>query len=280
MKCLTLLAGCFIFLAACSTQGIAQQTTDPLNFGTAAAPIKLTTLTLNTGQSRTALRRANNWLAQPLVQVENTSANAIEYLVIEVSFPGIESGPLMLGYGQTPGHKSFLKVTEPLQPGKKVSLSVSRNTCDAVQSRLLASGISPASGSGVSARINAVVFTNKTAWFDGLLHVPDVNDPLRWKVVENLDHAGLSGSSPLFNFMPAAFRPKLTPAPCWKRIGTEWRDCCGLQVASAILVNVWGGILEPFPMSTQCEDGSFCEWIKAVGCSNDPEGEVPPVSTY
>jgi hypothetical protein len=274
MKYLTLLAGCFIFLAACSTQGIAQQTTDPRNFGT-PAPIKLTTLTLNTGQSRTALRRANNWLAQPLVQVENTSANAIEYLVIEVSFPGIESGPLMLGYGQTPGHKSFLKVTEPLQPGKKVSLSVSRNTCDAVQSRLLASGISPASGSGVSARINAVVFTNKTAWFDGLLHVPEPNNPLQWNVAQPT-RADASSATPLFNFVRAGYRlnlnPRSSPAPCWKRIGTEWRDCCGLQVASAILANVWGGILEPFPMSSQCEDGSYCEWIKAVGCSNDPTG--------
>ena len=178
MKYLALLAGCFIFLAACSTQAIAQQATDPLNVGT-AAPIKITALTLNTGKSRTALRRANNWLTQPVVQVENTSANAIEYLVIEISVPGAGSGPLMLGYGQTPGRKSFLHVTEPLQPGKKINLSVSRNTCDAVQSRLLASGVRPASGSRVSARINAVVFTNKTAWFDGLLHVLDPNDPLR-----------------------------------------------------------------------------------------------------
>ena len=274
MKYLVLLAGCFIFLAACSVQSIAQQTADPLNPGI-AAPIKVTVLPLNS--SKSVSRR---WLTQPVVQVENTSANAIEYLVIEISLPGVDSGPLMLGYGQTPGRKSFLNVTEPLQPGKKVSLSVSRNTCEAVQSRLLASGIRLASGSRVSASINAVVFTNKTAWFDGLLHVADPNDPLRWKVAENLDHAGLSGSSLLFNFMPAAFRPKATPAPCWKRIGTEWRNCCGLQVASAILVNVWGGILEPFPMSSQCEDGSFCEWTKAVGCSNDPTGGDPPVSMY
>src|SRR5215217_9382111 len=130
MKYLALLAGCIIFLAACSTQAIAQQANDPLN---SAPPIKITALTLNTRKS-TALRGANNWLTQPLVQVENTSANAIEYLVIEVSLPGADSGPLMLGYGQTPGRKSFLHVTQPLQPGNKVSLSVSRNTCDAVQS--------------------------------------------------------------------------------------------------------------------------------------------------
>jgi hypothetical protein len=265
MKYLALLAGCFIFLTAFSTQTIAQQTTDPL---------KVTALTMNTS------RRADNWLTQPLVQVENTSPTAIQYLVIEINLPGTNAGPIMLGYGQTPGRKSFLSVTEPLQPGKKVSLSVSSNACDAVQSRLLASGIRPASGSRVNARINAVVFTNETAWFDGLLHVPDRSDPLRWKVAENLDQAGLAGSSPLFNFMLAAFRPKVTPAPCWKRIGTQWVDCCGLQIASAILVNVWGGILEPFPMSTQCEDGSFCQWTKAVGCSNDPEGEVPPSSIY
>src|SRR5215211_5440167 len=115
MKYLVLLAGCFIFLTACSTQAIAQQATD--------APIKVTALTLNTDKSRTALRRADNWLTQPVVQVENISAKAIEYLVIEMRLPGADTGPIMLGYGQTPGHKSFLSVTEPLQPGKKISLS-------------------------------------------------------------------------------------------------------------------------------------------------------------
>ncbi len=276
MKYLALLAGCFIFLAACPAQSIAQQAADPIN--PAIAPIKITALPLSSG--KTVSRRDNNWLTQPVVQVENTSANVIEYLVIEIAVPGAGSGPIMLGYGQTPGRRSFLKATEPLQPGKKISLSVSRNTCDAVQSRLLASGIRPAPGSRVSARINAVVFTNKTAWFDGLLHVADPNDPLRWKVAENLDRAGVSGSSPVFDFMPAVFGPKVIPEPCWKRIGTEWVDCCGLQVASAILVNVWGGILEPFPMSSQCADGSFCHWIKAVGCSNDPTGGDPVGSTY
>lgn len=275
MKYLALLAGCFIFLTAFSVPSMAQTAAlDP----EVAPPLKVTALTLNASKTRRALK-SSEWLSQPLVQVENTSNNNIEYLVIEVSLPGTTNSPLMLAYGQTPGYKPLPNVVA-LQPGKKINLSVSRNACDAVHSRLLASGGQLPSGSRVSTRINAVVFTNRTAWFDGLIHVPDPNDPLRWRVAENLDHAGLSGSSPLFNFLPAAFRPKITPAPCWKRIGTQWVDCCGVQIASAILANVWGGILEPFPMSSQCEDGSFCNWIKAVECSNDPTGGDPPNSLY
>lgn len=276
MKYLALLAGCFIFLTAFSIPSMAQQTAarDP----EVAQPLKVTALTLNAGKTRRALKNAE-WLSQPLVQVENTSHNIIEYLVIEVNLPGTTNSPLMLAYGQTPGYKALPNVAA-LEPGKKINLSVSGNACEAVHSRLLASGTQLPPGTRVSTRINAVVFTNRTAWFDGLLHVPDPNDPMRWMVAENLDRAGLPGPSPLFNFMPAAFRPKVTPAPCWKRIGTQWVNCCGVQIASAILANVWGGILEPFPMSTQCEDGSFCNWTKAVECSNDPGGEVPPSSMY
>jgi hypothetical protein len=48
------------------------------------------------------------------------------------------------------------------------------------------------------------------------------------------------------------------------------------MVSSAILMQMWGGIYEPFHMSTECGNGGYCEWIKQVGCSSDPQGEVPP----
>jgi hypothetical protein len=246
MKYLTLL-GCLIFLAASSVQLSAQRATEPPNLEI-AAPIKVTALPLNTGKSQTALRKANTWLTQPLVQVENTSTNVIEYLVIQVSFPGAKSDPLMLAYGQAPGYKSSLKVTEPLKPGEKVSLSVSSNVCEELQSR--ASGIHPSSGSRVNTVINAVVFTNKTAWFDGLLHTADANNPSRWNVVrqnsENvLDIADPNNPSlwnvvtkssentglPLFQFMQANYRPNR----CYRRDYTEWKDCCGTLIASAVM---------------------------------------------
>jgi|SRR5215213_3465544 len=270
MKYLTLLAACFIFLTAFPMPSIAQQQAAALDPGT-PQPLHVTALTLNAGKTRRALKSAE-WLSQPLVQVENTSTNIIEYLVIEVSLPGTTNSPIMLAYGRIPGKRSLPNVPE-LQPGKKINMSVSSNGCDALHSRLLASGIRLPSGSRVGTRINAVVFTNRTAWFDGLLHVPDPNNPLQWNVAQT-SAADLSSATPLFSFVRTGYRLNFNPrpAPCWKRLSTQWVDCCGLQVASAVMVQVWGGIFEPFPMSTQCEDGSYCEWIKQVGCSEDPTG--------
>ncbi len=274
MKCLTVLAGCFIFLVTSPLQVVAQQrAARNFDFGV-AQPIKLTALTVNNRSKRSG-KEDGSWLTEPLVQVENASGKIIQYLVIEISLPDNRpstNSPFMLAYGQPPG-KSLPNVIETLQPGMKVGLSIDRNACDSVESHLLKSGIRPTGGSRVSTRINAVVFANGTAWFDGLLHVADPSDPRRWLVAENLDQAGLSDDSRLFSFMPAAFRPKPTPELCWKRLGTQWVDCCpGLQIASAIMVQVFGGIFEPLPMIHECGDGSSCEWIKQVQCSSPPEG--------
>lgn len=269
MKYLTLLAGCFVLLVASSLQVVAQQrVAGNVPDSGVAPPIKLTAVSVNTG------RKTNgSWLNEPLVQVENTSGKIIRYMVIEISLPGAKpatTGPLMLAYGQAPG-KTVPDVAS-LKPGMKVGLSIDGNACDAIKASLFKSGIRLPAGSRVGTRINGVVFADKTAWFDGLTHVADPMDPMRWKVVENLDSAGLSGVTPQFSFLPAAFRPKSAPDLCWKRIGTQWVDCCpGLQIASAIMVQVFGGIFEPFPMIHECGDGSYCEWIKQVGCSNPPE---------
>ena len=273
MKYLTLLAGCFVLLTASSLQVGAQErvAANALSFAV-AAPIKLTTVSINTGNNRRA-KTDKSWLTQPLVQVENTSGKIIQYMVIELIHPDVKpttNAPLMLAYGQAPG-KTSPTMIESLQPGMKVDLSIDRNTCDSVKAQLLKSGIRPTAGSHVSTRINAVVFANGTAWFDGLMHVADPNDPMRWNVVENSGSAGLSSANSLFSFTPVAFRPKRTPELCWKRVGTQWVDCCpGLQIASAIMVQVFGGIFEPFPMIHECGDGSSCEWIKQVGCSTEP----------
>jgi hypothetical protein len=272
MKFSTLLAGT-VFLLASSLQVVAQQGAASNDFNVGVAqPIKLTAITVNTRNHRRG-KTGGSWLTEPLVQVENTSGKIIQYMVIEISLPDAKpttSGPLMLAYGQPPG-KSLPNVIEQLQPGKKVGLSIDGNACDTVKAHLLNSGIRLPAGSRVSTRINAVVFANGTAWFDGLLHVADPKDSRRWLVAKNLDHAGLFNNGPLFSFMPATFRPKTEL--CWDRIGTEWVDCCpGLQIASAIMVQVFGGVFEPFPMLHECGDGTFCEWIKQLQCSHIPPG--------
>lgn len=278
MKYLTLPVTCLIFLVALSPQVIAQEgAAGNVVDSVVAPPIKLTAVPVNTSSNRGG-KTNGSWLTEPLVQVENISGKMIQYMVIEVTLPDAKpttnGDPLMLAYGQPPG-KSAPNVIESLRPGMKVDLSIARNACDTVKSHLLKTGIRPSAGSPVSTRINAVVFANGTAWFDGLLHVADPRDPRRWNVVENLDLARLSGVSPLFSFMRTAFRPEPTPELCWKRLGTETIDCCpGLQIASAIMVQVFGGIFEPFPMTHECGDGSSCEWIKQVACSHPPPDDA------
>jgi hypothetical protein len=285
MKHLTLLMGCLIFLTASSAQSFAQQSSKTKTDGvsdTIAAPIKVTAFTLRTGKNqpgRSALGSAN-WTTQPVVQVENVSGKVIKYLVVEISLPGVQSRsanrPFMLAYGQLPGTKPSSELVEALQPGAKTDLTVDRNACEAVKSHLLAKSNLP-SGSRVTARINGVVFANQTAWIDGLMHVADSNDPLRWNVPQSQNEADWALGSPIFKFTQASYLAPLhrpLNGPCWKRLGTQWVDCCGgLQAASAIMVQVWGGLFEPLVMSFDCGDGTYCEYVKQVGCSSDPEGD-------
>lgn len=285
MKRLTLLAGCLIFLCAPFVHTLAQQQRTPTkaagNNYFITEPIKITAFALKTTNSRSARSAAGNgsWVSQPVLQVENTSGKAIKYLVVEVNVPGTKStsekSPLMLAFGQAPGQTPLTKLAV-LQPGAKVNLTVSRNACDVVSSRLLASGATPPNGSRVKTRINGVIFMDGTAWFDGLPHVADRDDPLRWNVVEESTTQAYLNYAPLFKIGNVSYSTSpveaSSPDQCWKRMGTQWVECCGLMQASAILMQMWGGIYEPFPMSNECEDGSYCEWIKQVFCSSDPRG--------
>lgn len=288
MKYLTFLVGCLIFLCAPSSRSIAQERTASkaaeIN-SSLAEPIRITPLSLQTGESRAARSRAENvnWVNQPVLQVENISGKSIKYLSIEISFPGAESlsaqSPLTLAYGQSPGQKALSTLATVLQPDTKINLSVGQNASDAVKSRLLASHLRPPSGSRATARIGSVIFTDGTAWFDGLLHVADPDNPLRWTVAGKTLSRMDFNYMPLFQMMKASYRAEPVAstalAPCWDRIGTEWVSCCDGPFGnySAILVQVWGGLWEPHTVSTTCPDGeTTCEWIKQVGCSSDPQG--------
>jgi hypothetical protein len=271
-----------MFLSASFVQSSAQErtTTTPANTQLfITEPLRITTFALNTGKTQAARSAAakGSWLNQPILQVENISGKTIKYLVVEIGIPGTQSSseksPLILAFGQAPGQKS---PAQALQPGAKVKLSIARNTCDSVKSRLLASGAMPPEGSRATTRINGVIFADGTAWFDGLPHVADPNNPLRWNVVDESPNLAILNYAPFFRMANVSYSASLVkasrPDMCWKRMGTEYVECCGLMRASAILMQMWGGIYEPFPMSTQCEDGSYCEWVKQVFCSSDPQG--------
>ena len=285
MKRLTLLTGCLIFLCALLAQSQAQQRSAAKAARINASltePLRITPFTLKTGTHRYGRSSPGNngWISQPVIQVENISGKAIEYLVIEISFPVTESmsaqSPLMLAYGQAPGQKSSSRSAEALQPGARINLTIDRNAGNAVKSRLLASGTRPPNGSRATTRINGVVFADRTAWVDGLLHVADSSNPLRWNVIEQRPSQASLNDAHLFKMAKASYTFPLKvfrPEQCWKRMGTEWVTCCdGFPVmASAILMQMFGGIYEPHYMSTTCPDGeTTCDWVKAVGCSYDP----------
>lgn len=174
-------------------------------------PIKITPLSLNTKKT---------WLAKPVIEVENTSRKPIEYLVIEITLPRDaatkEIAPFMLVYGQTPGRESNL--VPALQPGAKISLSVNKNACDWVKSQL--SAIRPMVGSRTNTRINAVVFGDKTAWFDGLLHNQDPINPSRWLVMRNSAQRDLNIMLQ-FKFTLASYgatKPQNVLGSAWHRV--------------------------------------------------------------
>ena len=260
MKHTGFLMGCLIVITASALQALPQSLNRTRAGGPqlVTEPIKITTPAIK-------IRSARGWLTQPLVQVENVSNKPIEYLAIELKLPGAKE-LFMLAYGQQPG-KPATNTVRPLPPGGKLDLSVDQHACDVTQKRLLEIDPRSLAGNHATAKINGIVFNDQTAWFDGLPHVVDPNNPLRWNVVRSTSMN--PNDSAVFSFLKVGFRENNNAGSnyelCWDRIGTEWVDCCGLQRSSAVMVQVFGGIYEPIEMVSEC-----CTWIKQSGCSNPP----------
>src|ERR1044072_6749520 len=160
MKYAGMLLGCLLVITASALQAMPQSRTPE--------PLKVTTPTINT----------KAWLSQPLVQVENVSNKPVESLTIEVTLPGVTE-PFMLAYGQQPG-KPADKNAHTLQPRAKVNLSVDQHSCELIKKRLFNTDARSLIGNHATSKINGVVFNDQTAWFYGLPHVMEPNNPLHW----------------------------------------------------------------------------------------------------
>jgi hypothetical protein len=251
MKYVGLLLGCLILVTSSALQAMSQSRTRTVAPQFVAAPIKVTTPPINVRK-----KYAGHWISQPIALVENVSNKPIQYLVIEASLPGAKE-PFLLAFGQAPGKPAAANV-EPLQPGAKISLNVTQHSCEWTQKSLLEIDTRTLAGNHVTATINGVVFNDKTAWFDGVAHVMDPNNPLRWHVVRNTAQT----DSPMFSFLKVS-----NSQSCYDWLDTVFIDCCGLQRASAVLVLAPFSSWQPLPRQTECQPGVICEWIKAVGCS-------------
>ncbi len=242
MKHIGLLLGSLILIASSALLATAQRLV--------AEPIKVTTPIIDARKSLAT---------QAIVQVTNITNKPIEYLTIEVKLPGA-TAPFMLAYGVQPG-TPVANGVKALQPGAQINLSVDQHACEVTRKGLLEINPRSLSGSRATAKINGVIFNDQTAWFDGLPHVMEPNNPLQWNVVRSTSQNNLQ-------FLKVGFRENNASSSydqCWDRIGTQIVDCCGLRQFSAILVQQFGGIYEPFEMQTEC-----CTWTKAVGCSSEP----------
>ena len=250
MKYAGFLLGCLILITSSSLQTMAQSRTRAAAPQFVAEPIKVTTPSIN----------ARRWISQPLVHVENVSKKPIQYLVLEVTLPGAKD-PFLLAYGQTPGKPATANV-EPLQPGASIDLNVDQHSCEWTKKSLLEIDARTLAGHHATATINGVVFNDETAWFNGLPHVMEPNNPLRWHVVQNK----AQNDSPVFSFLKVGLWENNTQQ-CYDWLDTVFVDCCGLQRSSAVMVPAPFSHWQPLPRQTECQPGVICEWNKAVDCA-------------
>ncbi|HKR00299.1 MAG TPA: hypothetical protein VJT09_06475, partial [Pyrinomonadaceae bacterium] len=235
-------------------------------------PIKVTLLSIKSDQNRKT-RESSSWVNQPLVQIENISGKAIKYLTVEIRFPGSDAlkMPFMLAYGQAPGRKAATQPGGLLQPGARINLTVGENGGGRIGTRFLAQKIAPPPGLTMTTTISGVIFADETAWFDGMLHVPDKNNPLRWYIVgENPDNINPATLLTVESIRAGSARSHAAQG-CYRKRGTEMIECCDLIFPSALLSQDPFGYDEPLVLTHTCEDGSTCEYIKAVYCGTGGE---------
>lgn len=115
-------------------------------------------------------------------------------------------------------------------------------------------------GNQATAKINGVISNDETAWFYGLLHVMEPNNPLMWNVVRNTSTALAATDSPAFNFLKVGLREN-SIIICWTILGTGYADCCGIQQATVAIVKGTGDWL-PERHNEEC-----CNWTAAVECN-------------
>ncbi|HYP54113.1 MAG TPA: hypothetical protein VEQ42_11265, partial [Pyrinomonadaceae bacterium] len=246
-----------------------------------AEPIKVTTLPLKTDERRPGQVAAasDDWTSRPVVQVENTSGKAIRYLVVEVSLPGADSSgrqPLfLLGHGRAPGRKPMPGAGGALQPGAKVNLTVSRNSCSGPEPRFDAGVARPPQSGRATSQINVVVFEDGTAWYDGMLYVADASNPSRWNPAGRSAGRAASNPEPLLRTAKASYSAAPASAQeseCGDKGPVEFVYCCDnefFSYASATLLPNRFGMWQLIVMTpTHCPDGSPCHYNKAVPCDN------------
>ena len=230
------------------------------------APIKVVQLQHQKGKtvSRSPVKRLNT--ADGVLRVENISGKTIQHLRIELYGALAFQTPIILTYGQIdPGLDA--KKTE-LKPGQHVFLSIEKNSFSPHLDRIGHQVSEQLATTRGQSHTSLVVFTDGTAWLDGMLHRQDPQDSLRWNVIREGALPDLITDSELFKpvrFTAVGFTP--TPSyQCYRYDGFTYISCCGENQVHHLMSPDPFGNWEPITFSVECPGGGTCQWQKRVIC--------------
>jgi hypothetical protein len=232
------------------------------------APVSVVRLNNDTRTSVSKFSPQRLDVAGRFLQVENIAEKTIRYVRIDFYDALAFQAPVTLVYGQMNSGLNAKKWE--LKPGGRVFLSIEKNaqpqrgqTFQQIAERL-------ASSRGHS-EISVVVFTDGTAWLEGMLHRQDPHDSSRWNVIKQQSASPnlstVSGLIEPVSFSPISFKAA-TPSyqQCYRYLGFTNIDCCGLTQVHHLLEPDPFGNWEPVFFNVQCDGGGSCEWQKRVIC--------------
>jgi hypothetical protein len=191
-----------------------------------------------------------SWLDGLELQVQNTSAKPVNYLLLHVDVSG-RSLRVPLIFGQAPDAKT--RDAQALQPGAKVTLKAAPALCEKMRLELSANASVP-SPQDFQSKINVVIFADKSAWRAGQLHYQDPANSLRWIAVEETQYSHA--------------RPKSNSSQqCYRTAGFTLLPCCDSNfVASSNFVADPNGHAQPHEAEACCGSGNCCSYTDIAPC--------------
>lgn len=229
-------------------------------------PIKVLDLKLKTSTANKATR-----VDGLEMEIQNTSGKPIQYVVVHAVIPGSGSPlriPLKFGHAPVPNARSGR--VEILRPGAKVGLQAAKGLTDRITAQI-ASGRVPSS-KDIEAKINIVIFEDKSAWAGGELLYPDLANRHRWNTATELArNSSVNGEVFGINYSKASY--KASANTCYRFTHLTMFYCCDdpngpLYVANFNFTGDPNGRVQPNTVESCCPQGSGCCFHdESTGCS-------------
>lgn len=204
------------------------------------------------------------------IQIQNTSARPIQYLVIHAEIPGAK-GPIRVPvkFGNAPVPTAKAKM-ELLQPGAKATLAASKDVCERITKDLAALRRVPSSKE-IQVTINGAIFADRSAWANGQMNYPDPVNGFRWIAASELARKKSLKADDIFgaNISKADYKLKPNSRTCFRLTGFQLQACCDdMFVMSATFVGDPNGNSQPVQDEACCSPGNCCQVDTAGPCSS------------